>query len=755
VTATRSRPSPRLALSAALALAGAGIVASLAVAEEPAPPPAPAPPPSDGTPPSIPVPDPPRDPVGRQTWRESTWPSPTAEDWKKPVLLEWQRTWDDAVAVAKEEGRPILVCINMDGEIASENYAGKRYRDPAIAALYEPYVCVIASVYRHTPRDHDDEGRRIECPRFHGVTCGEHIAIEPIVFEKFCDGRRIAPRHILVEVDGKETFDVFYRNDTASVFHDIREGIAKRPPLPPRPVRGDRPVLERVASRHAADRGAVEAAYAKGDAASRKALLEEAAKHADVAPLDLLRLAVFGYDPDASRAARAALAKVETPAATELVADALRVPMEEAERKALVETLARLGGSSPLARWLSVVHRDLGSASGTLDASKAADGGAVYAGPERLDWAALEARHGAAEVAAREREATPAERLEMAETALFLALDAPSRYAAEAWRARLTARHFFAEARRHAAEAERLGASGWRLEAVATLAPYYAGDVEAAYARAPAAAKAIPAGDGSWASMAVLTVFAEARWKGVKKAAKEKEDIPPGWLSDVHTAYTMLLRHPLGTEDQVLWHQDLLDWLGATDASMRVLRRGLDRFRDSAALHARLRDYVLKRKGPDAVEEEFARAAEASGAPAASRWHAALASLAAADAHRRATRYEEARASLGRAIEWYGRAGEAGIDPAAVAAAVAAARASRARVALQAGDLPSALEDVAASLAAAPGDAGTKDGLGIVPVETAQAVLARLREAGDEAGAARLDAAIRALDPAVLPSDGE
>jgi hypothetical protein len=92
----------------------------------------------------------------------------------------WERTWDDAVGrVSKETKKPILVCINMDGEIASEHYAGVRYRQPEVAALFEPYVCVIASVYRHNPRDYDAEGRRIECPRFHGVTCGEHIAMEP------------------------------------------------------------------------------------------------------------------------------------------------------------------------------------------------------------------------------------------------------------------------------------------------------------------------------------------------------------------------------------------------------------------------------------------------------------------------------------------------------------------------------------------------------------------------------------------------
>ena len=51
------------------------------------------------------------------------------------------------------------------------------------------------------------------------------------------------------------------------------------------------------------------------------------------------------------------------------------------------------------------------------------------------------------------------------------------------------------------------------------LSAYYSGSYEEAYARAAAAAKALPPGDTSWNSMAVLTVFAEGRWKAMKKAA--------------------------------------------------------------------------------------------------------------------------------------------------------------------------------------------------------------------------------------------
>ncbi|MCE9593273.1 MAG: thioredoxin family protein, partial [Planctomycetes bacterium] len=160
--------------------------------------------------------------------REQMWFAPTAEDWKKPCLITWQRTWEDAHAVSKATGKPLLVCVNMDGEIASEHYAGVRYRQPEIAKLYEPYVCVIASVYRHNPRDWDEQGRRLLCPRFGSVTCGEHIAIEPKLYGQFFDGQRVAPRHIGVEQDGKEMYDVFYAWDTDTIFNSLKKGVENR-----------------------------------------------------------------------------------------------------------------------------------------------------------------------------------------------------------------------------------------------------------------------------------------------------------------------------------------------------------------------------------------------------------------------------------------------------------------------------------------------------------------------------------------------
>ncbi len=477
--------------------------------------------------------------------REQMWAAPTARDWKKPCLITWQRTWQDAVAVSKETGQPILVCINMDGEIASEHYAGVRYRQPEVAKLYEKYVTVIASVYRHNPRDHDDQGRRILCPRFGSVTCGEHIWIEPTIYEKFCDGQRVAPRHICVDLNGKELYDVFFTNDTASVFDAVRD---RRKELPPGKtiVRGDRPIIERVASREITDRNAVESAYLKGDEAMRKALLDAALKNTDAAQIDLLRLAIFGLDTNLGKAARRALVGMKTPDATALVSDALQVPMDKTERDALIATLKRLG--TPRARWLAGVHQGLGARSVTvkLDGWSKVRAGATYpapfAGSGRTAFVENKAQ------VAFERPKDPKARVEFAEATLAMALKAKEIYALNPRIGRLAARHLYKDARRLALEAEALGAKAWRTNTVLALSYYYTGDTKQAYQHSELAVKQLPPGDTGWNSMAVVTIFAESRWKAIKAAVRALKDWPPSWLTDLHSAYSLLLRHPLGTD---------------------------------------------------------------------------------------------------------------------------------------------------------------------------------------------------------------
>src|SRR4029453_3101200 len=73
----------------------------------------------------------------------------------------------------------------------------------------------------------------------------------------------------------------------------------------------------------------------------------------------------------------------------------------------------------------------------------------------------------------------------------------------------------------------------------------------------------------------------------------------------------------------------------------------------------RLRVRLMKRSGPDGLEAAYAKRLDAKDATKGAPYYAAMASVAAADAHRRATRYDAAVAALGRALVGFEKAREA------------------------------------------------------------------------------------------------
>lgn len=133
------------------------------------------------------------------------------------LQIAWERDLDVAVRKCAEEHRPLFIAVNMDGESACERIVREQYKDPAFVALTRRAVCVVASAFRHSARDVDDQGRRIPCPRLGRVTCGEHMALEPILFERYLGGDRIAPRHALITPEGKKRFDLTLLFDLAEV----------------------------------------------------------------------------------------------------------------------------------------------------------------------------------------------------------------------------------------------------------------------------------------------------------------------------------------------------------------------------------------------------------------------------------------------------------------------------------------------------------------------------------------------------------
>lgn len=676
--------------------------------------------------------------------RESMWWAPSDEDWRKPCLIAWQRTWDDALALAKSSARPILICVNMDGEPASEHYAGVRYRDPQKAALYAPYVTVVASVYRHTPRDHDEQGQRILCPRFGSVTCGEHIAIEPLLFDAYFEGQRVAPRHIMVEPEkpSAEVYDVYYALDTDTIFRSLREGIANRPP-PPRASRTDRDLEQRAISTDVADRMAMEDAYRRGDAIVRRRILETTASHRDLDGTEILRLALFGFDVELARLARRALAESNSPSAVDLIAEVLRLPMDPAEREALVAALVRLGETSPRARTLANVHRSLNAGGGAIDLEAWNRALAQHQPQPREESYAVFARLESTSQAARAQPADPRLRLSQAEAFLELALEG----AAQPKFARLMVE----DARDAAAEAERLGEVGWRVHAALAVAAAELGEMDEARRRAELAMTDLPADASSASSARVLSIFARMRQRAIGRAVREKRDWPQEWLTDVHHAYGLLARHPFGDDGACVDHYDFLRYLGAKGQAAGVLDAGLARFPASAVLHDRLRTQWLEERGIDGLEAGYLARLAAADVSSHERGFAGYASLVAAEFQRRQGRSDDARAAYRRAVAHFEAARIA--DPAGIDSSdhfIAMALAGEARLSLEQDDLAGCLSELEACFARRAASAASLDGLNLSPADTARMLRARLAERGDTELSKRLQTAMDSLDPSLL-----
>lgn len=203
--------------------------------------------------------------------------------------IAWQRSLADVDALVAATGRPLLLALNMDGESASDRVWHENYRDPAFVALTRRCICVGASVFRHNAVDHDADGRRIECPRFPGLTCGEHIALEPALFERwFRDGDRVAPRHAVVMLDGRIAFDLSLCFDLTDVDRALAAATAGIAPWQP-PAGDDWSSLAR--RRDAQGRTQLEAALAAvRDPATWQEAWRAIGEHGDAGASDAVRL---------------------------------------------------------------------------------------------------------------------------------------------------------------------------------------------------------------------------------------------------------------------------------------------------------------------------------------------------------------------------------------------------------------------------------------------------------------------------------
>jgi hypothetical protein len=277
--------------------------------------------------------------------------------------IHWERSLEDAAAIARAEGRPLLLAVNMDGESASERIVRELYKDPAFVEHTRPFVCVVASVFRHTPRDRDDEGRRIECPRLGEVTCGEHMALEPLMYDRWLGGERIAPRHALILQDGTKHTDLTLLFDLAEIDRMLVEAASLAPEPAAEDVVPPTGWTELAQLRSSRGRRVLEGTLADtGDAAELARALTAIGDRGNAGSLDALALLVprtAGIEDALVSAARelaleAELAAIvrdrivrldDTPRTPELGADA-----------PLLELLARLAPDEPATRTLLLAY---------------------------------------------------------------------------------------------------------------------------------------------------------------------------------------------------------------------------------------------------------------------------------------------------------------------------------------------------------------------------------------------------------------
>lgn len=649
--------------------------------------------------------------------REQMWYAPTAKDWAKPTLIPWQRTWSDAMALSKQSKKAILICVNMDGEIASEHWAGVRYREPEIAALFEQYVCVIASTFRHNTRDYDASGHRIPCPRFGVVTCGEHIWMEPTVYDKFLDDTRVAPRHIMIELDGSETYDLFYAFSITAIVDTVQKGLDERTIQPEDPPHGDRSLAELVASPDATDRAQVEDSYRSGDRQTRQEILAAAHQLGGNAPIDLLRQAAFGFDSELSGTALDLLAASERDKAVGLIDDLLRGPLEPERRIALLEALESLGEQVPVAKRLASVHRGLSGRSELLD---------LDAWKEGMTTSEVAPKGGSVHILF--EEAVRPENI--------AALSSPNP------RVRKVAEKNFKLALQAAVDvviaATMDGQSttkvDWNHYAMIAIASKYLGHNATDEARN--AVTSLPVGESSWNAYAVLSIFADGRRTAILKAADASRTWPKEWLSEVQSTFAVLLQHPFSTDAEVARHYDFLIRLRAIPTASRALQDGLMRFSDSWILHERFRHILASEKGTDGVEAGYKSWLHRPDAPKYLKWYAAQASLFTAEQMRRENRLSDADAAYQRALDMFAeQRRDDALTTASSRVYEVLAYAGRARLALDFGDQSSATGLILTALRHYPDAAATLDGLMVTPVGTAKKILAALLKSGDEAAA--------------------
>ncbi|MGQ0614413.1 MAG: HEAT repeat domain-containing protein [Planctomycetaceae bacterium] len=141
--------------------------------------------------------------------------------------VEWAASWEEAFKLASAGNLPVMVCINSkDGEGANERAAKSIYHDPEFVAESRKFVMLVVSTLSHAAAG--------ECPRFLGVTCGQHgecyRELRNRHGEQFVlpGGRAemISPQHAWFRPDGTLLRRKEYEMTKAELLEKMRQALA-------------------------------------------------------------------------------------------------------------------------------------------------------------------------------------------------------------------------------------------------------------------------------------------------------------------------------------------------------------------------------------------------------------------------------------------------------------------------------------------------------------------------------------------------
>ncbi len=550
--------------------------------------------------------------------------------------IAWQRTIKDALAVQKDTGLPLLVVVNMDGEVFNERFAGTTYHDAKFIESTRNYVCVIASPDRHTERDYDALGNRIECPRFKGCTCSEHINIEPELFRRFFDGKRNAPRHVGVSTEGKVLFDRFLDNRMSVAIQAIakHEGNAKRKHL-----QSTDDVGEMFRRRDAMARSLLERRYRDGNNQIRSQLLKQAAT-AKNNPVDLLRMGLRDPDEELVSLSAVALSKVGDSSALIDIEDALARITSSDVRQQLIKQLRVLGKTDATAARMAS-HFE-------AKAEK-------FAQPWRNSWQAsklgsgregIEAELDRIEAALSKKRSDNNLRLQLAtaQAAFAFMLMQEGGAGIEMW---------LVDAERNAAKVEG-DALQPEARALQAITAWYRGDGQAA---AIPAIASMAGGENSrepdgWLADNFLDVLLQLTAQtAFGRAQEDSEASLRGEVARTQAVMELLAAHDAGQERGLLSGISLLEFAGLRAEAQAQLEQLVERFPGSVTVHDRWRTRLMTDLGAELMRHRYAKHVTTASDRATAQWYAGYAALIAAERHTLDGRVIEAENAYGDSIE--------------------------------------------------------------------------------------------------------